>query len=59
MPVLVKYILLETISIPPLFENIHRIGKLCANSKRKGPRRFTGCSSLSKRTWVNSPPFRA
>jgi hypothetical protein len=32
---MVKYILLETISIRNLFENIHRLTSLCANSKRK------------------------
>jgi hypothetical protein len=35
MLVMVKYILLETISMTYLFENIHRIAELCANSKRK------------------------
>jgi hypothetical protein len=35
MLVMVKYILLETISLTNLFKNIHHLGELCANSKRK------------------------
>jgi len=35
MLTIVKYILLETISFTNLFENIHHIAALCANSKRK------------------------
>jgi hypothetical protein len=35
MLAVVKYILLETITITSLFENIHRIAELCAHSKRK------------------------
>jgi hypothetical protein len=31
----VKYILLQTVSVTELFENIHHLAKLCANSKRK------------------------
>jgi hypothetical protein len=35
MPVTVKHILLETVSFTNLFENIHQIAALRANSKRK------------------------
>jgi hypothetical protein len=35
MLVVVKYILLQTISLANLFENIHRLAEVCANSKRK------------------------
>jgi hypothetical protein len=35
MLVMVKHILLETISLTNLFKNIHRLAELCANSKRK------------------------
>jgi hypothetical protein len=35
MLVMVKYILLETVSFTNLLKNIHHLGKLCANSKRK------------------------
>jgi hypothetical protein len=35
MLAIVTHILLETISFTNLFENIHRIAALCANSKRK------------------------
>jgi hypothetical protein len=35
MLVMVKYMLLETVSFTKLFENIHHIPALCANSKRK------------------------
>jgi hypothetical protein len=35
MLVLVKHMLLETISIVDMLENIHQIAGLCANSKRK------------------------
>jgi hypothetical protein len=35
MLVMVKYMLLETISVMDLLENIHHIVSLCANSKRK------------------------
>jgi hypothetical protein len=34
MLAVVKYILLETVSVTNLFENIHRIAELCAHSKR-------------------------
>ena len=32
---IVKYILMDTISITALFENIHHVAALCTNSKRK------------------------
>jgi hypothetical protein len=35
MLVMVKYILLETVSYTKVFENIHHLAALCANSKRK------------------------
>jgi hypothetical protein len=35
MLAMVKYILLQTISVMELFENIHHLAELCANSKRK------------------------
>jgi hypothetical protein len=35
MLAVVKRLLLETISVANLLENIHRVAELCANSKRK------------------------
>jgi hypothetical protein len=35
MLVVVKYILLQTVSVMKLFENMHQLAVLCANSKRK------------------------
>jgi hypothetical protein len=35
MLTIVTHILLETISFAELFENMHHIAALCANSKRK------------------------
>jgi hypothetical protein len=35
MLVMVKHILLETVCFTRLFENMHQIAALCANSKRK------------------------
>jgi hypothetical protein len=55
MLVLVKAMLLESISLMDMLENIRQIAGLCAHSKRKRSRHFTGCSSLSKRIWKQIP----
>jgi hypothetical protein len=53
--VMVKYTFLESVSFMDALENMRHIAALCANSKRKRLRRFTGCSSLSKRIGGISP----